>query len=55
MDGDQVCISKDGARLILEPVVAPQRLSAVLAELGPIDDEFPDVDTDLPTLDQPEL
>jgi antitoxin VapB len=55
MEGDQVRISKDGARLILEPVVAPPRLTAVLAELGPIDDEFPDVDANLPPLDQPEL
>jgi antitoxin VapB len=55
MDGDQVRISKDGARLILEPVVAPPRLTAVLAELGPIDDELPDVDVNLPPLDQPEL
>jgi len=55
MDGDRVRIFKDGARLILEPVVAPPRLLAVLAELGPIDDALPDVDAHLPALDEPEL
>ena len=49
---DRVRISKDGARLILEPVVAPPRLMAVLGELGPIDEEFPDVDATLPPLDE---
>ena len=42
MEGDRVHISRDGARLILEPVFAPPRLTAVLAELGSIDEEFPD-------------
>jgi hypothetical protein len=28
---------------------------AILAELGPIDEEFPDVDADLPALDEPGL
>lgn len=55
MDGDRVRISKDGVRLILEPVVAPPRLLAVLTELGPLDDEFPDVDANLPSLDDPAL
>ena len=55
LDGDRVRISKEGARLILEPVVASKRLTAVLAELGPIDEEFPDVDATLPPLDEPGL
>ena len=55
LDGDRVRISKEGARLILEPVVASKRLTAVLAELGPIDVEFPDVDAGLPPLDEPGL
>lgn len=55
LDGDRVRISKEGTRLILEPVVASKRLTAVLAGLGPIDEEFPDVDTALPPLDEPEL
>ena len=48
-------ISKNGARLVLEPVVPSKRLTAVLAELGPIDVELPDVDDDMPPLDEPGL
>ena len=55
LDGDRVRILKDGARLILEPVVPSKRLTAVLAELGPIDVELPDVDDDMPPLDEPGL
>jgi antitoxin VapB len=55
LDGDRVRISRDGARLILEPVVAPKRLMVVLAELGPIDVEFPDVDANLLPVDEPGL
>jgi len=55
MTGDQVRISKDGARLVLEPVMAPPRLLNVLAELGPLEGEFPDVDANLPPLDAPEV
>lgn len=55
MSGDRVRISKDGDRLILEPVVDKPRLLAVLADLGAIDEEFPDVDADLSPLDEPEL
>lgn len=54
-DGNRVRILRDGARLILEPVAVHRRLTAVLAELGPIDIEFPDVDAGLPALEQPEL
>lgn len=53
MDGERVRISKDGARLILEPVVMQSRLLTVLAELGPIDEDFPDIDAGLPPLDEP--
>ena len=55
LDGDRVRISRDGARLILEPVIPSKRLLAVLAELGPIDEEFPDIDAHLPPLDEPGL
>lgn len=55
LDGDRVRISKDGSRLILEPVVASKRLTAVLAELGPMDVDLPEVDADLPPLDEPGL
>ncbi|MEN9579949.1 MAG: hypothetical protein RJA70_2958 [Pseudomonadota bacterium] len=55
LDGDRVRIMREGARLILEPVAVHKRLTSVLAELGPIDIELPDVDAWLPTLDQPGL
>lgn len=55
MDGDRVRITKDGARLILEPLVTPPRLLSVLAQLDAIGDEFPDVDAHLPPLDDPRL
>jgi antitoxin VapB len=54
-EGDAVRITKDGSRLILEPIVAPPRLLAVLAELGPVEHELPDVDDGLPPLDDPAL
>jgi hypothetical protein len=50
-----VRISKEGARLILEPIATSKRLTAVLAELGPIDIEFPDVDAGLAPADEPEV
>lgn len=52
MAGDRVRISREGARLVLEPVGAPSLL-AILAELGPIDEEFPDGEAHLPPLDPP--
>ena len=55
MMGDRVRIFRDGARLILEPAFSQPRLRAVLAELGPIEEEFPDVDANLPPLDEPAL
>ena len=55
MGGDRVRISKDGDRLILESVADEPRLMAVLAEIGPIDEDFPDVDDDLLPLDEPGL
>lgn len=53
--GDQVRITKDGERLILEPVTEKPRLLAVLAELGPVDADFRDVDAGLLPLDDPDL
>lgn len=53
LEGDRVRISRDGTRLVLEPVTEPKRLIAVLAELGPVDVEFPDVDAELQQLDKP--
>lgn len=55
MLGERVRISKDGNRLILEPVTDQPRLLAVLDEIGPVDEDIPDVDADLLPLDEPGL
>ncbi|GBQ31132.1 nitrogen regulatory protein NtrP [Gluconacetobacter sacchari DSM 12717] len=48
LPGERVLIHREGSRLIIEPVPG-KRLSAVLAELGPLSDEdtFPDIDSTL--------
>jgi len=46
MDCDEAIIRKEGKRLVLEPVKKSGLLS-VLAELKPLDDDFPDVDETL--------
>ncbi|MEW8627693.1 MAG: AbrB/MazE/SpoVT family DNA-binding domain-containing protein [Candidatus Thiodiazotropha sp.] len=50
LEGDEAIIRKEGHRLILEPV-RKGRLLALLDSLEPLDDAFPDVDEDLPPLD----
>jgi antitoxin VapB len=55
LDGDQVRIFKEGSRLILEPVSGRPSLLAILAEIGPMDVDLPDVDQTLQPLDTPEL
>ena len=46
LPGDHATLTKDGDRLILEP--APKRgLLAILAELEPLDEDFPEIE-DLP-------
>ncbi len=50
LPGSEAMIRKEGDRLIVEPVHKPSLL-AVLATLQPIEDEFPDVDADLPPAD----
>lgn len=51
LDGDEAIIRKEGGRLIVEPVRKGQLLS-LLATLLPLDESFPDVDEDLPPLDE---
>jgi len=51
LPGDEVIILKEGNRLILQPVPKRPDLLALLSELEPIDEEFPDVDEGLPPLD----
>jgi len=50
LEGDEAIIRKEGDRLIVEPV-RKGKLLALLATLEPIDEPFPDVDGDLPPLD----
>ncbi len=47
LPGKEALIYKDGIRLIIEPVPTP-RLLAVLANLQPIDETFPDVHDPVP-------
>lgn len=50
LEGNEAIIRKEGNRLIVEPVQKGQLL-ALLATLPPLDEPFPDVDEDLPPLD----
>lgn len=50
LEGEEALIRKEGDRLIVEPV-RKGRLLALLATLEPLDEPFPDVDEDLPPLD----
>lgn len=50
LEGDEAIIRKEGDRLIVEPV-RKGRLLALLSTLDPIEEPFPDVDEDLPPLD----
>jgi antitoxin VapB len=49
--GDEAILRKEGDRLIIEPV-RKGRLLELLANLEPIEDDFPDVDCDLAPLDE---
>jgi antitoxin VapB len=50
LEGEEALIRKEGDRLIVEPV-RKGRLLALLASLEPLEVPFPDVDEDLPPLD----
>ena len=49
LEGNEAILRKEGDRLIVEPV-RKGRLLALLSTLGPLDEPFPDVDEDLPPL-----
>ena len=53
LEGDEAILHKEGNRLIIEPV-KKGRLLAFLSTLEPLDLPFPDVDQDLPELEDPE-
>jgi antitoxin VapB len=54
LEGDEAILRKEGDHLIIEPV-RKGRLLALLADLEPLDAQFPDVDEDLADLDDVEL
>jgi antitoxin VapB len=54
LEGDEAIIRKEGSRLIVEPI-RKGRLLSLLATLHPLDETFPDVDEDLPPLDESAL
>ncbi len=50
LNADEALIRKEGERLIIEPV-HKGRLLALLADLEPLPEPFPDIDDDLLSLD----
>lgn len=50
LEGDEALVRKEGDRLIVEPV-RKGRLLTLLAGLEPLGEALPDVDEDLPPLD----
>lgn len=50
LEGDEAVIRKEGDSLVIEPV-RKGRLLKLLQGWDPIDEEFPDVDSDLEPLD----
>ena len=54
LKGNKAIIYKEGNRLIIEPLHRTVLLD-ILLEMEPITEQFPDVDSDLKTLDDIEL
>lgn len=52
--GEEALIRKEGDRLIVEPI-RKGKLLALLATLEPLTEPFPDIDDDLPALDNVRL
>jgi antitoxin VapB len=50
LEGDEAILRKEGDRLIVEPV-RKGRLLALLSTMEPLDESFPDIDAELPPLD----
>ena len=50
LEGDEAILRKEGDRLIVEPV-RKGRLLALLSTMEPLEESFPDIDTNLPPLD----
>jgi antitoxin VapB len=43
LEGDEAMIRKEGDRLIIEPVVKPNRLRELLASWEPLDEALPEI------------
>ncbi|MGL4566556.1 MAG: antitoxin [Halioglobus sp.] len=54
LEGEEALIHKEGDRLILEPI-RKGRLLTLLASLDPLTNLLPDIDDDLPPLDDVQL
>jgi len=52
--GQEAMVRQDGERLIIEPV-RKGRLLALLSSLEPLEEDIPDVDDELESLDEVEL
>ena len=54
IDGDEVILRRDGDRLIIEPI-RKGKLLTLLATLPPLEGDVPDVDDDLPGVEDVSL
>lgn len=54
LEGEEAIIHKEGDRLIVEPI-RKGRLLALLTSLDPLTEPFPDIDDDLPPMDDVQL
>jgi antitoxin VapB len=54
LPGNEAVLRREGDRLIVEPV-RRRSLLELAASWEPLDEEFPDVDEDLPPLDEVDL
>jgi len=54
LEGEEALIHKEGDRLIVESI-RKGRLLALLSSLPPLTEPFPDIDDDLPSLDDVQL
>ena len=54
LEGEEAIIHKEGDRLIVEPI-RKGKLLALLASLDSLTESFPDIDDDLPPLDDVQL
>ena len=54
LEGEEAIIHKEGDRLIVEPI-RKGKLLALLASLDSLTEPFPDIDDDLPPLDDVQI